>query len=114
MSARQLQRLLRRFGICICEGLEPADGDDLVPGPKSDGEGAGPAFQDDIGAAIRALQRREDAAEVHAGKGGMEEVYRELVQQLQYHIVFARQRKSCSIYDFGKFFDYLINRKFSI
>jgi hypothetical protein len=27
-------------GICVCEGLEPADGDDLVLCPDPDGEGA--------------------------------------------------------------------------
>jgi hypothetical protein len=37
------------FGICIRAGLEPANGEDLVPGPDLDGEGAEAAPQDGIG-----------------------------------------------------------------
>jgi hypothetical protein len=34
------------LGVCVCVGLEPADGDDLVSGPDLDGEGAWATGQD--------------------------------------------------------------------
>jgi hypothetical protein len=33
----------RTAGLGACAGVEPADGDDLIQGPDSDGEGAGAA-----------------------------------------------------------------------
>ncbi len=50
-----------RFGVHVRAGLKPAEGDDLVQGPDSDGEGACPATQDDIGAIVGALQGRDEA-----------------------------------------------------
>jgi hypothetical protein len=44
----------------------------------------------------------------------MQEVCRELVRQLVSRIAFARQRKGRSIYNFGKFVNNMINRKFFI
>jgi hypothetical protein len=36
------------FGLRVPAGLEPADGDDLVPGPDSDGEGVGAESHDSL------------------------------------------------------------------
>jgi hypothetical protein len=41
--------------------LEAADGDDLVLGPDSDGEGAGSAAQDGVGAVVDWLKGWDDA-----------------------------------------------------
>jgi hypothetical protein len=41
------------FGVHIRAGLELADREDLVPGANSDGEGAGAAAQEGIGAGSR-------------------------------------------------------------
>jgi hypothetical protein len=57
------------FGIRVHAGLEPADGDDLVSGPDSDGEGAGAVVQDGKGAVGGLLQGRDDAAVVHPNEG---------------------------------------------
>ncbi len=45
-----------RHGIRGRASLEAADGDDLLPGPDSDGEGAGTAAQDGLGAIAEPLQ----------------------------------------------------------
>ncbi len=45
-----------RCGVCGRASLEAADGDDLVPGPDSDGEGAGPAVQDGVRAVVERLK----------------------------------------------------------
>jgi hypothetical protein len=45
-----------RLGVRSCASLEAADGDDLVPGPDSDGEGAGSAVQDGVGAIVERLK----------------------------------------------------------
>ncbi len=54
--------------------LEAADGDDLVPGPDSDSEGAGPAAQDSVGAVVERLTGWDDAAPTDPDEGGGEEV----------------------------------------
>jgi hypothetical protein len=74
-----------------------ADGDDLVPGPDSDGKGAGAAVQDSVGAVVGLLHGRVDAAAVDPDKGGTEEVPKELLWQLAARVVLARQRKNRSI-----------------
>jgi hypothetical protein len=74
-----------------------ADGDDLVPGPDSDGEGAGATVQDSVGAVVGLLHGRDDAAAADPDKGGTEEVPRELLWQLAARVVLARQRKNRSI-----------------
>jgi hypothetical protein len=83
------------LGVRVRAGLEMADRDDLVPGPYSDGEGAGPVAQDGVGAVIGPLQGRDNATAVHPG----EEARRlwELLWQLVACVMFARQRKSRSI-----------------
>jgi hypothetical protein len=84
-----------KFRVRVCAGLEPADGEDLVPGPSSDGEGAGAAWQDGVWAVVGLLQGWEDAVAVHPdeGNGGRRETF----WQLATRVVFARQRKSRSI-----------------
>jgi hypothetical protein len=57
-------------GVHVCAGLEPAGGDYLVPGPNSDGEGAGAEEQDGIGAVVEPLQGWDDATRQGALVGG--------------------------------------------
>jgi hypothetical protein len=45
-----------RHGVRSRASLEAAEGDDLVPGPDSDGEGAGSAAQDSVGAVVEQLK----------------------------------------------------------
>ncbi len=45
-----------------------------MPGPDSDGEGAGAAAQYGIGAVVGPLQGRDDIIVVHPDEGGAEEV----------------------------------------
>jgi hypothetical protein len=40
-----------RLGVRSCAGLEVADGNDLILGPDSDGEGAGSVVQNSVGLA---------------------------------------------------------------
>ncbi len=47
------------FGIHVDAGLELADEDDLIPGPDWDGEGAGAAAQEGVGAIIGPLQGQD-------------------------------------------------------
>jgi hypothetical protein len=50
-----------RLGVRGCAGLKATDGDDLVPGPGSDGEGAGSVAQNGIGAIIERLKGWNEA-----------------------------------------------------
>jgi hypothetical protein len=59
-----------RLGVRGRAGLEAAEGNDLVPGPDSDGEGAGSAVQNSIGAIIEWLNEWNDAAMTDPDKGG--------------------------------------------
>ncbi len=58
-----------KFSVRVRAGLEPADGEDLVPGPNSDGEGAGVAWHDGVWAIVGLLQGWEDAVAVHPDEG---------------------------------------------
>ncbi len=60
--------------VCVREGLVPANRDYLVPGPESDVEGVEAVAQDNVGAVVGGLQRRDDAAVVHQDKGGTQKV----------------------------------------
>jgi hypothetical protein len=51
-----------RLGVRGRTGLEAADADDLIPGPDSDGEGAGSAVQNSVGAIVERLEKGNDAA----------------------------------------------------
>ncbi len=88
-----------RRGVRGHASLEAADGDDLVPGPDLDGEGAGSAAQDSIGAVVEWLKGWDDAAPMDPGKGGGEEVAWQLVRQLGTRIV-PRQRNSRNMQGF--------------
>ncbi len=90
-----------------------ADGDDLVPGPDSDGEGAGSAAQDGVGAVVELLKGWDDAAPTDPDKGGGEEVAWQLVRQLGARIV-PRQRNSRNMQGFRKIFNNSINWHFFI
>jgi hypothetical protein len=70
-----------------------ADGDDLIPGPDSDGKGAGSTAQNGVGAVIEWLERWEDAATTDPDEGGREELGWQLAGQLGARIV-PRQRNS--------------------
>ncbi len=80
--------------------LEAADGNDLVPGPNLDGEGAGPAAQDGVGAVVERLKGWDDAAPTDPDEGGGEEVAWQLVWQLGARIV-PRQRNSRNMHSRG-------------
>ncbi len=92
-----------RRGVRGCTSLEAADGDDLVPGPDSDGEGAEPASQDGIGAVVERLKGWDDAAPTDLDEGGGEEVAWQLVRQLGARIV-PGQRNSRNMQGFRKNF----------
>jgi hypothetical protein len=69
----------------LSTGLPPAadyiglaDVYDLLPGPDSDGEGAGPAAQNGIGAIVEHLERSDDAAVMDPDEEGGEELGRQL------------------------------------
>jgi hypothetical protein len=62
-----------RLGVCSHAGIEAADGDDLVPGPDSDGEGAGSAAQNGLGAIVEPLERWDDTATTDSDEGGQRE-----------------------------------------
>jgi hypothetical protein len=82
-----------RHGVRGRASLEAADGDNLVPEPDSDGEGAGAPAQDGIGAVVERLKGWNDATPTVPDEGGGEEVAWQLVRQLGARIV-PRQRNS--------------------
>ncbi len=88
-----------RRGVCGRASLEVAGGDNLVPGPDSDGEGAGPAAQDGLRAVIEHLKGWDDTAPMDPDDGCGEEVDWQLVQQLGARIV-PRQRNSRNMQGF--------------
>jgi hypothetical protein len=97
-----------RCGIRSRTSLEAADGDDLIPGPDSDGEGAGPAAQDSVGAVVERLKGWDDATPPDPDEGGREEFSWQLVRQLGARIV-PSQRNGRNMHGFKKFFDNSIN-----
>jgi hypothetical protein len=82
-----------RRGVRGRTSLEAADGDELISGPDSDGEGAEPAVQDGVGAVVERLKGWDDATPTDPDEGGGEEVAWQLVRQLGARIV-PRQRNS--------------------
>jgi hypothetical protein len=85
-------------------GLKAADGNHLVPRPDSDGEGAGAAEQDRVGAVVERLKGWNQAAPTDPDEGGGEQLGWQLAGQLGARIV-PRQRRSRNMQGFGKFFD---------
>jgi hypothetical protein len=80
--------------------LEVGDADDLVPGLDSDGEGAGPAVQDGVGAVVEWLKKWDDTAPTEPEWGG-EEVPWQLIRQLGARIM-PMQRNSWNMQGFLK------------
>jgi hypothetical protein len=85
------------------QALRRLTGDNLVPGPDSDGEGAGPTAQDGLRAVIERLTGWDDATPTDPDEGVREEVAWQLVQQLGARIV-PRQRNSRTMQGFLKIF----------
>jgi hypothetical protein len=91
-----------RCGVRSCASLKAADGDDLVPGPDSDGEGAGSATQNGVGAIIERLKGWDDTAPTDPDEGGREKPSWQLARQLGARIV-PGQRNSRKMQVFEKF-----------
>jgi hypothetical protein len=89
-----------RHGVRGRASLKTADGNHLVPRPDSDGEGAGAAAQNHVGAVVERLKGWNQAAPTDPDEGGGEQ----LAGQLGARIV-PRQRRSRNTQGFGKFFD---------
>ncbi len=79
--------------------LEAVDGDNLVPGPDSDGAGAGSVAQDSVGAIVERLKGWDDAAPTDPDEGGGEELAWQLARQLAARIV-PGQRNSRNMQSF--------------
>ncbi len=97
-----------RRGVRGHASLEAADGDNFVPGPNSDGEGAGSAAQDGVGAVVERLKGWDDAAPTDPDEGGGEELAWQLARQLGARIV-PGQRNSRNMLICQKKFDNSIN-----
>ncbi len=63
-------------------GLKAADGDHLVPQPDSDGEGAGAAAQNCVGAVVEWLKGWNSAAPADPDEGGGEQLSWQLAGQV--------------------------------
>ncbi len=97
-----------RRGVRGRASLEAADGDYLVPGPDSDGEGAGTAAQDRVRAVVERLKGWNQAAPTDPDEGGGVQLGWQLAWQLGARIV-PRQRRGRNMQGFGKFFDNGVN-----
>ncbi len=84
--------------------LKAADGNHFVLRPDSDGEGAGAAAHNRVGAIKERLKGWNQAAPTDPDEGGREQ----LAGQLSARIV-PRQRRSRNMQGFGKFFDNGVN-----
>jgi hypothetical protein len=89
-----------RRGLCARTSLEGADSDDLVPGPNSDGKGAGPAAKDGVRIVIESLKGWDDATPPDPDEGGGEEVAWQIVRQLGARTV-PRQKAAgtCEVFE---------------
>ncbi len=76
-----------RRGIRGCTSLEAADGNHLVLRPDSDGEGAGAAAQNRVGAVVEWLKGWNQAAPTDPDKGGGEQLGWQLAGQVSARIV---------------------------
>jgi hypothetical protein len=97
-----------RHGVRCRTGLKAADSGHLVPRPDSDGEGAGAAAQNHVGAVVEWLKGWNDAAPTDPDEGGGEQLSWQLARQVGDRIV-PRQRRCRNIQGFGKFFYNSIN-----
>jgi hypothetical protein len=84
--------------------LEAADGNHLVPRPKSDGEGVGAAAQDRVGAVVEWLKGRNQATPTDPDKGGKEQLGWQPAWQVSARLV-PRQRRGRNMQDLRKNFD---------
>jgi hypothetical protein len=61
-------------GVRGSAGLQAADGDDLLPGPNLQPEGAAAAAEDDVGAIVQRPERRHGAAAADPDQSDREEL----------------------------------------
>jgi hypothetical protein len=85
-----------------------ADCNHLVPRPDSDGEGAGAAAENRVGAVVEQLKGWNDAALTDPDEGGGEQLGWQLAGQVGARIV-TRERRNRNMQGFGKIFDNGIN-----
>jgi hypothetical protein len=97
-----------RHGVRGRASLKAADGDHLVPRLDSDGEGAGAAAQNRVGAVVEWLKGWNQAAPTDPDKGGGEQLGWQLAGQVSARIV-PRQRRGRNMQGFGKKFDNGVN-----
>jgi hypothetical protein len=97
-----------RRGVRSHASLKAADGNHLVPRPDSDGEGAGAAAQNRVGAVVERLKGWNQAALTDPDEGGGEQPGWQLAGQPSARIV-PKQRRSRNMQGFGKFFDNGVN-----
>ncbi len=97
-----------RRGVRGRASFKAADGDHLVKRPDSDGEGAGTAAQDRVGAVEERLKGWNQATPMDPNKGGGEQLGWQLVGQAGAGIV-PRQRRGRNMQGFGKNFDNGVN-----
>jgi hypothetical protein len=97
-----------RRGVRSRASLEAADGNHLVPRPDSDGEGAGAAAQNRLGAIVEQMKGWNQAAPTDPDEGGGEQLGWQLAGQIGARIV-PRQRRSINMQGFGKIFDNGVN-----
>jgi hypothetical protein len=92
-----------RRGVCFSAGLKAADGDNIIPRPDPDGEGAGSQPHDRVGAVIGVVETRDDATATQPDEGVAQQLVWQLGRQLGTGIK-RRQGKNRSIQSFFKFF----------
>jgi hypothetical protein len=97
-----------RRGVRGRASLEAADGNHLVPRPDSDGEGAGAAAQNRVGAVVERLKGWNQAAPMDPDEGGREQLGWQLAGQVGAGIV-PRQRRGRNMQGFEKIFDNGVN-----
>ncbi len=97
-----------RPGVRGRASLEAADGKHLVLRPDSDGEGAGAAAQNRVGAVVERLKGWNQAAPTDPDEGGGEQLGWPLAGQVGARIV-PKQKRSRNMQGFGKFFDNCVN-----
>ncbi len=71
-----------RRGVRCRASLKADDGDNLVPGPNSDGDGVGSAAQNGVGAVVEQLKGWDDTTPMDPDEGGREELGWQLARQL--------------------------------
>ncbi len=113
VHARRLAAATRTVRLCVCcrASLEAADGDDLISGPDSDGEGVRSPAENSKGVVVEGLEQRDGAAAPYPDEAGGEQLGWQFVGQLGTRVV-PGQRESGSIQSLRKNFNYSINRNF--